>query len=174
MEITQAEKEDLPEVMVLIDECIEDMESKGIHQWDDQYPTPDIFSRDIGNKSLYIVRDNDKIIGSLVLTDEEEPEYKTVAWAVKNGKYLIVHRLAVHPNWQNKGIATKLMEYAEEFALANGFSSIRLDTYSKNPLGLKFYEQLGYIRCGEIFFPTHKLPFFCYEKILKEGKENVV
>ncbi|UCG67989.1 MAG: GNAT family N-acetyltransferase [Thermoplasmata archaeon] len=166
MRITLAEKKDLPEVIDLIFVCVKDMGLRGIHQWDEQYPTPDIFSKDIQDKTLYLAKEGKKIIATLVITDEQELEYIPVDWIVKKGKHLIVHRLAVHPKWQSKGIAKNLMEYAEEHARKNGYSSIRLDTYCKNPRGIGFYEGLGYKRTGEIFFPTHDLPFFCFEKVL--------
>jgi len=49
----------------------------------------------------------------------------------------------------------------------NNYVSIRLDTFSKNPRNIKFYEIRGYIKLGNIFLPDQSEdPFYCYEKII--------
>jgi ribosomal protein S18 acetylase RimI-like enzyme len=72
----------------------------------------------------------------------------------------------VNPKNQNQGIARKLMDFAEQRAMANGFAAIRLDCYSTNEKAVRFYENLDYLKRGEIFFPGRHHPFFCYEKLL--------
>jgi GNAT superfamily N-acetyltransferase len=72
----------------------------------------------------------------------------------------------VHPNWHKKKIATKIMKFAEDFALENNYISIRLDVYSRNFRGVGLYESCGYKRTGQVHFRNKKPPFFCYEKIL--------
>ncbi|MNN72431.1 putative acetyltransferase [compost metagenome] len=77
-----------------------------------------------------------------------------------------MHRLAVHPEVQGKGIARKLIAFAEEYARQSGYSSIRLDTYSKNTRALALYPSLGYERRGEVFFPHRAVSFPVFEKVL--------
>ncbi|MFD2880470.1 GNAT family N-acetyltransferase [Paenibacillus rhizoplanae] len=75
------------------------------------------------------------------------------------GPHLIMHRLAVHPEIQGKGIARRLIAFAEEFARSSGYRSIRLDTYAKNDRVLKLYPSLGYLQRGEIRFPGRTAAF---------------
>ena len=57
--------------------------------------------------------------------------------------------------------------FAENYAVVNGYTTIRLDAYSGNPRALHFYECRGYQKAGQLFFPGRELPFYGYEKILR-------
>jgi GNAT superfamily N-acetyltransferase len=127
----------------------------------------DIFGLDIEKGTLYKLEDENGIAGIIVLSPEQDKEYEPVEWEDKNGKPIVIHRLAVQPELQRKGIATRLMTFAEEFAEVNGYTSIRIDTFSLNPrmqdLIMKF--QYGR-RPGVIYFPENDEPYYCYEKII--------
>lgn len=167
MKIDRATIDNIPEILELVQKVIEEMNSNDITQWNDQYPPLEIFSNDIEKDTLYVMRDDEKIIGIIVLSDEQDKEYEPVKWTDKAGKFLIVHRLAVHPSWQRKGVAEKLMDFTEQFAKENGFTSIRIDTFSRNPRMLAFIQKRQYERKpGEIFFPENQEPYYCYEKKL--------
>ena len=141
MEIFKAEPGEIPEVQELVQECIKEMNADGIHQWNDQYPPLDIFSADIAKGDLFKMEEEGRIIGIIVITAEPEEEYKKIEWVDKSGKHLVVHRLAVHPRWLRQEVASKLLDFAEEFARANGYSSIRIDTFSLNPRSIQLFEE---------------------------------
>ena len=87
--------------------------------------------------------------------------------AFENTKNYYIHRLAVHPKHQGKGFAQRLMDFGENFARENNGLSVRLDTFSQNKRNQKFYEQRGYAKLGDIFFPNQsEHPFHCYELVL--------
>lgn len=65
---------------------------------------------------------------------------------------------------KKQGLARKLMDFAENIAIECGYASIRLDAYSGNERVLRFYENRGYQKRGEVNFSGRALPFFCYEK----------
>ena len=93
--------------------------------------------------------------------------YIPVSWVTKNSNNLYIHRLAVHPDFQKKGIGKALMDFAEKYAKKKEYKSIRLDTFSVNKRNLKFYESRGYQRLEKIYFPKQsEFPFYCYELIL--------
>jgi ribosomal protein S18 acetylase RimI-like enzyme len=61
------------------------------------------------------------------------------------------------------------MDFAEQFAIDNKYTSIRLDTFSKNSRNKNFYEIRGFKRLGEIHFPKQsEFPFYCYEWLCKK------
>lgn len=96
-----------------------------------------------------------------------DKEYVPVNWLTKNENNIYIHRLAVHPKSQGKGYAQQLMGFAEDYAIENSYSSIRLDTFSQNKRNQKFYELRGYKRLGDIYFlKQSKYPFHCYELVL--------
>ncbi|MEH7075298.1 GNAT family N-acetyltransferase [Neobacillus drentensis] len=81
------------------------------------------------------------------------------------------HRLVVHPKFQGKGYGKQLLQFAEEFALQNGYSSIRLDVYRQNPGALTLYERSGFQERGTIRFPFRSVSYKCFEKILEQGEK---
>jgi GNAT superfamily N-acetyltransferase len=167
MEIIKATMDRLDDVRDLLSIAISDMNARGITQWDEDYPGLDLLLRDIETGSMHIMMEDAEVIGMIVLTGEQEPEYLDVNWSDKEGKAIVIHRVAVHPSLQGKGIGGMLFDFAEEHALKNGFSSIRIDTFSENPNMQRLIESKNYVKTGIIHFPTHKPPFICYEKALK-------
>ncbi len=154
------------QIFSLLQDCAAHLKSQQIFQWNENYPTLDLVEKDISTKALKCLVDENKIVGIIVIDETQSPEYKEVDWVVNNEKTLVVHRLAVLPEYQKSGFGRYLMDYALEFALTNNYKSIRLDAYSGNQRILDFYLKREYIKRGEIFFPYRELPFFCFEKIL--------
>ena len=167
--IRLAKKEEILQLLAITRACAENMISRNIFQWNDEYPSRTVFKEDVLRKELYVLTFEEKIIGCIVLTTKMDKEYLPVKWLSPNKNNLYIHRLAIHPSFQGKGLAQKLMDFAEDFAIKNNYSSIRLDTFSKNGRNQKFYELRGYKRLGTIHFPKQsKFPFYCYERICKK------
>ena len=167
MVINKASEQDLEQLLSIVKSCGQNLIEQGIFQWNEEYPKKEDLLEDIELQELWKLEHENSIVGLIVLTEIEDAEYQDVKWLTKNDKNLYIHRLAVHPNFQGKGFAQKLMDFAENYALENGYKSIRLDTFSQNRRNQKFYEQRGYTRLGDIFFPKQsEHPFHCYELVL--------
>jgi ribosomal-protein-alanine N-acetyltransferase len=52
--------------------------------------------------------------------------------------------LAVHPEWQGRGIGRRMMEHLHDAARARGAKRIRLKVYPDNQAAIRLYESLGY------------------------------
>jgi len=144
--------------------CKQTLEMEKIYQWNDHYPTIDILRNDIENKHLYCVKMDNLPIAAINISDIQEPEYDSIVWEDIEGRISVIHRLAVHPDFQRKGIARNLMDFAENHAKNNSFTSIQLDAYTGNKRVLQFYENRGYVKRGEVNFKARFLPFACMEK----------
>ncbi len=167
--IRLAKEEEIIKLLAITFACAENMISKNIFQWNEHYPSRTAFENDVLRKELYVVTSEEKIIGCIVLSPKMDEEYLSITWLIPNTNNLYIHRLAIHPNYQGKGFAQKLMNFAEEFAIKNNYSSIRLDTFSKNTKNQKFYELRGYKKLGNIYFPKQsEFPFYCYERLCKK------
>ncbi len=167
MNIRLAIISDLDDIKKIAEACAIDMANYSIFQWNEQYPSREVFKKDIESGSLYVLEINKKVVGCIVLTDFKDSVYKDVKWLTKDSKNLYIHRLAVNPAFQKKGNGRKLMDFAESFAVENNFVSIRLDTFSLNHRNNKFYNSRGYTQLEDVFFPMQsEFPFHCYEKVL--------
>jgi ribosomal protein S18 acetylase RimI-like enzyme len=58
---------------------------------------------------------------------------------------LLVDNVAVHPDYQRKGLGRKLMALAEEEAQRLGFRTITLYTNEQMTENLRMYKNLGYV-----------------------------
>jgi len=167
MNIRLAIISDIDDIKKIAEACAIDMANYSIFQWNEQYPSREVFKKDIESGSLYVLEINKKVVGCIVLTDFKDSVYKDVKWLTKDSKNLYIHRLAVNPAFQKKGNGRKLMDFAESFAVENNFVSIRLDTFSLNHRNNKFYNSRGYTQLEDVFFPMQsEFPFHCYEKVL--------
>lgn len=164
--IRKARQEDIPRLKKITAACAKHMIAQGIFQWNEYYPSVAIFEHDIAQENMYVFEQEKTIVGCVMLSFKKDAFYNSIAWKTPEKKHLYVHRLAVHPDFQGKGIAQKIMDFGEAYAQQNDCLSVRLDTFSKNPRNNTFYQTRAYQRVGEVFFSQKSPhPFYCYEKV---------
>ena len=167
LEIQLAKISDLEIVEEIARACAKDMIKKNIFQWNEYYPSKNVFKNDIENQDLYVGLINSKVISCIMFSSFKDEVYRDIKWLKSDSKNLYIHRLAVHPTFQKKGVASKMMDFAENYAKINNFNSVRLDTFSQNPRNNKFYKSRKYIKLGDVYFPKQSsFPFHCYEKLI--------
>ena len=156
-------------IVQLTKACGQHMRDNGIDQWDEQYPARAIIENDIRTETLFAYRKNGNVVGIVVLNESQDEEYGEIDWSTSdNDKNIVVHRLAVHPSQQGKGIGRMLMDFAEQWARDHHYDAIRLDTYSQNARNQRFYTNRGYNDLGAVFLQYKKQhPYYCYELILR-------
>lgn len=168
MRIRLATQDDLPALMALVRRVVPLMLAAGNRQWDEGYPNESVFVRDIALAQLWIAEAADGIAGVAALTMDQEPEYAQAAWDM-SAKALVVHRLAVDPAYRGAGVASALMQKAEEVAIEGRFAVVRVDTNSENEATQLLFPKLGYRLAGEIGLGMRPgLRFFCYEKVIAQ------
>lgn len=149
-----------------------ELERNGIYQWTDNYPTSSIIESDLRKGVLYLLKKGQEIIGAINISEEQEVEYQSINWKFDAAKVLVIHRLVIDPQYQRQGYARRLMDFAEDFALANDYSSIRLDAYSQNHKVIEFYKKRNYFVRGDVYFPQREHSFHCMEKEIKTTSEE--
>jgi ribosomal protein S18 acetylase RimI-like enzyme len=165
--IRHAKISEISNILAITKECATFMIAKGIFQWNEHYPSKQAFLNDIEREELYVLLEDNRLIGTIVISTHMDDEYVPIKWLTKSDKNIYIHRLSVHPDFQGKGYAQQLMDFAEEYARQNDFVSVRLDTFSQNKRNQKFYETRDYQKLGDIFFPKQsEYPFHCYELVL--------
>lgn len=160
----------LPEIAQIVSitkACATFMQSKGIYQWNEHYPSEAAFLQDVDRQELYVLLETERIIGAVVVSTQMDPEYLPIRWLTPSINNYYIHRLCVHPDVQGSGHARGLMDFAENMAKTNKAASVRLDTFSQNKRNQRFYETRGYQKLGDIYFPKQSQdPFHCYELVL--------
>tara|TARA_B100000929_G_scaffold192180_1_gene152248 strand:+ start:108 stop:608 length:501 start_codon:yes stop_codon:yes gene_type:complete len=165
--IRKAQINQLEEIKKLTGACAQAMIKKDIFQWNEHYPSIEKLRDDILKKELYVLEQNDTILGIIVITEVRDEEYIPIEWLSKTENNIYIHRLATHPDFWGQGYAQKLMDFAEDYARKNHFESVRLDTFSQNERNQRFYESRGYKKLGNIYFPKQsEHPFYCYELLI--------
>lgn len=162
--IKKLSEKDLSDALLIIKSVVEKMNVEKIEQWDEIYPNQDVLEKDIINGEAYGFFLLKELKGFVVLNEESSPEYNSLKWADVRGKSLIIHRLSVKATCQGQGIATKLMNFAEQYAKECRYYSIKLDAFLDNRVALNLYEKRNYHKVGTVIF--RKGLFNCYEKIL--------
>lgn len=144
----QGSMKDLPEITALAKAAIARMQQRGIMQWDSLYPTEEDFAEDISAKQLYVGLIGEKIAVVYTLNQQFDEAYRNGAWKMPEKPFFILHRLCVHPDFQNQGVAHKAMLHIEKQAAESGMEAVRLDAFSQNPYALKLYKNCGYTKTG--------------------------
>lgn len=156
-----AQYEDMQTIYAVFRDAINYMDSQGIPQWDELYPTPAILDDDLARGQLYVGESEAGVVGAVVLNEECNPQYANGRWQ-GDGPFVMVHRLCISPAAQGAGIGRGLMTAVETWAKEHGYAEIRLDAFSLNPQALRMYDRLGYVKRGEATW--RKGLFFLMEK----------
>jgi RimJ/RimL family protein N-acetyltransferase len=165
-----ATETDLERIAQLYRDCTADLNRRGIFQWNERYPNEGTAADGIANNCLYRFEDDGVLVGTVILNELESPEWESMPWHLTEGKFLIVHALALSPAFQGKGYGQQALALCEEFGIRNGYASIRLDVFPENPVAVRLYERNGFQKVGEItldFKPEWHKQYWCYEKGLK-------
>lgn len=89
------------------------------------------------NFEVYIALDEREVVGVLIIA---------INVPLIRG---YIAGLAVHQDWRNRGVGTRLMRFAEERILRDS-PNVFLCVSSFNPNARRFYERLGFTQCGEL------------------------
>jgi ribosomal protein S18 acetylase RimI-like enzyme len=166
IQVQPATKNDLSAIVALFKKVIRILHASGNHQWDDNYPTASTFIADVEAKQLWIVEQAGQLAGVAAITTEQPPEYANAGLNIEENA-LVIHRLAVSPEFRGAGVASALMLHAEELARASGIAALRVDTNKRNESALRLFTRHQYRLAGEIelsFRPGMEV--LCYEKRL--------
>ncbi len=149
LRIRKADLRDLDQVFDLFRKAIRVMDDLGIHQWDIFYPTRKILRTDISKGQLFACETDGRIASVFVLSEECDAVYKRADWKYTDGRFAVIHRLCVHPDFQRIGVGSETLRLIENLAREKGYTSLRLDVFSQNPYSLRMYAKSGYAKTGE-------------------------
>ena len=92
------------------------------------------------NANLFVAEDNGTLVGFVeVYLREDVPDPARITYI-----YAHLQSLMVANRWRKQGLGKRLICAAETWAVQNGASELRLDTWEFPGDPLSFYEQVGY------------------------------
>ena len=173
MEIVKADRNHLEEIGALYDDICDYLgEHVNYPGWKKGiYPTMNDAKTGIEEGSLYIAKDNHKIVGTMILRHRPEEAYKNVEWSIESNyeKIYVIYTLAVHPKFIRSGVGKKLLDFAEALARAEGCVGLRLDVVKGNIPAENLYKKCGYqyVATTSLGYEEYGLPWYnLYEKVL--------
>ena len=74
----KATEEDLPRVLDIIDLAKKTLKKRGVNQWQNGYPDPEILTQDIKDGINYIMVLDGEVVGTAALQQGIDPNYETI------------------------------------------------------------------------------------------------
>ncbi|WP_411843427.1 GNAT family N-acetyltransferase [Salinicoccus sp. HZC-1] len=171
MRLRSADKEDLSRVMEITKAVVPFMQAAGNTQWSEIYPNMERFEKDCENGSLYIYEDDGLIRGFTVVDDEHPEAYNGIRWEIPRESCAAMHRMAVDPSCQGKGIAGDMIKRVESILVDAGYDGIHTDTSLENEKMQYQFEKNGFAFRGKLHLDENEDDWYvAYEKILKKDK----
>ena len=120
------------------------------------YPTYESASKAISEQSLFVLSISGKIVASVILNNEYTKTYDKADWGidVDYDDIIVVHTVAVHPNYLKLGLGKAITMYSIEYARSLNKKAIRLDAAKEN-----IPANALYISCGFVHVATVDLEF---------------
>ena len=125
--------------------------------WNLNYPDIESARLDIENESLYILKENDKIIAAASIGRPDEPE--DFLWELQNPCELA--RVCVTPLKQKQGVGAIVLQHSIIKAKEKKFDGIIMLVSKSNIAALALYDNNGFEKCGEMVM--YDIDFYCYQ-----------
>ena len=152
MEFIKATLDDIEDVCEMISQGRSFLKSRGVDQWQSDFPNYDKIKRDIDGSYGYLLKEDGKTIGYSALIVGEDPTYASIdgKWLTDNKNYLTVHRVVLSDSVRGKGYGDILFSYFLQYADENHIPSVRIDTHKDNLIMQKLINKNGFRYCGII------------------------
>ena len=152
--ILQANEKDIDEIESLFG-AVCDRLAAGINysNWSRQrYPTRQTAEEGVAAKTLFVLKTDGIIAGTVVLNQAQMPGYAKGSWTRPGGEgdFFAVHTVAVRPDYQKRGYSAALMAFAKDYAREQGAKSLRLDVCEFNTPAVSAYEKEGFQCVGRV------------------------
>ena len=168
MNFRKATKNDVNNILNIIDMAKEYLKSQDIDQWQNGYPNKEVIEEDIEKNIAYVSEIDGKISGYMAIVFENDPNYSEIfegKW-LSDKPYSTIHRIALDTSFRGQSLSAKMIEFAEKLTVEKGYPSMRIDTHNDNKVMQKLISKSGYIYCG-IIYVADKTPRLAYERIIK-------
>ena len=174
MDIRKCKVEEATAVGAFYDSIVKFMDDNGVNypKWIYKvFPSTDYAIDAARAGTQFICVDGGKLLAAFVLCENPEGDYSKGAWSknLAEGEYLVLHAVAVAPNYQRRGLGKKIIEYCIDYAAEKNYRVLRLDIVPSNLPAKKLYEACGFkfVGAADLRSEFSGVPQFCmYERNL--------
>ncbi|MFR5266086.1 GNAT family N-acetyltransferase [Clostridium sp.] len=153
MEFRKSAIKDIDEIMKIINEAKLYFKENNINQWQDGYPDKEVILNDIKNEESFVVINDNKVIGTVVISFKGEKTYNKIyegTW-LSNNDYAVIHRIAISNEFKGFGIGKMIIEETQKLAFEKNIRSIKIDTQKDNMSMQKLLIKNNFKYCGLIY-----------------------
>jgi ribosomal protein S18 acetylase RimI-like enzyme len=149
VEITVAQPHQLDDVLAVLDDAAAWLQAIGVsEQWPPSFSADvawvERFTGWIAAGYVYLACDADgAAIGCFRLMNED-----TSIWQDASGRHVYLHSLAVRRTAAGGDVASAMLDFALQYAAAQGAEELRLDCWAGNQRLVKYYEDAGFEHRG--------------------------
>lgn len=147
----RATEADLEEILNLTAQAKAYLASQGLDQWQNGYPNEENFRQDMARGDGWLFTADGIPAGYLCITRQHEAAYDVIdgQWLTE-GPYAAIHRIMVRPDLRGSGLASEMVQLAEDLSLGWGCAGLRVDTHLNNQPMLRMLGKNGFVLCGVI------------------------
>ena len=142
MELRLANEGDLPQLKIMYQKIVAQMNANNIEIWDDVYPS-EFLSEDINQKHLYVLIDQETIAGAFALS-EANPGAHAIHWENKNAKAFYIDRFGVNTDYLKRGLGSLMLKEAIAAAKEKEAEYLRLFVVDINIPAIHLYKKNGF------------------------------
>ena len=152
--IRTAERTDLDAVERLYNE-IHDAEEAGIITtgWiRNIYPTRATAEAALDRGDLFVMEDDNVIIGAAIINQIQVNVYSTAPWKnqAPDDEICVLHTLVISPKHRGKGCGRRFIDFYESYARRIGCTELRIDTNKRNQAARMMYAKNGYTEIATV------------------------
>ena len=161
-----AQKEEIDQCFEILNSARAFQREQGFVQWPDGYPPRSAIEEDVHSGKGYVVKVDGQIACYMCIGLDGDPAYPAIKGAWHSDlPYVVIHRLAMAPQFRNKGLSTRVFALIEEFCKGAKISNLRIDTDEKNLRMRYVLEKNGFSYCGTVIQGGGDR--FAFDKLLK-------
>ncbi len=162
MNIRKANKNDILEIAEIYDK-IHTEEEKGnlcIGWTKGVYPVRETAEKALNRDDLFVIEEDNKILGSAIINQRQEECYKEGNWNFKapDEEIMVMHTLTIDPDYPRKGVGSCFVKFYEDYAVSKGCKALRIDTQEKNTVAREMYKKYGFSEIGTVICVFNGIP----------------
>lgn len=149
--LVQAQEEEISQCFEILNSARAFQREQGFVQWPDGYPPRSAIEEDVRSGKGYVVKADGQIACYMCIGLDGDPAYPAIKGAWHSDRpYVVIHRLAMAPQFRNRGLSSRIFQLIEEFCNTAGISNLRIDTDEKNARMRYILEKNGFYYCGTV------------------------